>query len=110
MSTSAITRYTDIEKFEQAVEDIDDSTLAIEYDLAGAPMGRTIEDLIECAKRFEGEIIVSNRTDVPYPRGATFKVEQLHDVADLLSRLGTVCVEDIEKLGGGSISIGYHFD
>lgn len=111
MNGKAITQYTDVEEFKQAVEDADDDTLSASHELKGTPMGCTIGKLIECAERFaEPMIVASNRTAAPVPVGASFRVEQLHGVADLLETLGTNCIEDVEKTDDGSLKVGYHFD
>ncbi|QLH82280.1 hypothetical protein [Halosimplex pelagicum] len=111
MNGSKLTQYSDVEEFKQAVEEADDSTLQVSHDIKGTPMGCTVENLIECMESFnEPMIVVTNRTDAPIPIGASFGVEHLHGFADLIETLGTSCIEDVEKVEGGSLEVGYHFD
>jgi hypothetical protein len=111
MNGSTLTQYTDAEEFKQAVEEADDSTLQVSHEIKGTPMGCTVEDLIECAGDFTDPMIVTtNRTDAPIPVGASFGVEHLHGIADLIETFGTSCIEDTERVENGSLKVGYHFD
>jgi hypothetical protein len=101
--------YTDINEY---IEAVDESTeIQRDLDLQGAPMGRTIGTLIETNEDFDLNLVVtSSRHDLPYPLGADFRVESLHEFADLANKLGAECIEDIDKNDDGSIQIGYHWE
>jgi hypothetical protein len=105
------TQFTDVEKFKQAVEETDDDALRLSSELKGAPMGCTVETLIECANTYDDPMIVtSSRGVIPDPLGASFKVETLHEAVELIEELGTHCIEDFVKHDDGSAEVGYHFD
>jgi len=111
MDDDHTTQFTDVEEFEQAVEETDDDVLTVSNDLKGAPMGCTVETLIECANAYDDPMIVTSaRTDVPVPLGASFKVDTLHGAVELIEELGTHCLEDFVKNDDGSVEVGYHFD
>jgi hypothetical protein len=70
-----------------------------------------IGTVIEYAKASpESYILTSSRRPVPVPIGARFKIETLHQAADLIEQLGPSCIREIEKVDDGSIQVGYHFD
>jgi hypothetical protein len=101
--------YTDISEFTEAVNE--SSEIHRDLDLKGAPMNRTIGTLIETNQDFNLEVVfTSNRHDLPSPLGADYRVESLHEFADLAETLGVGCIANIEKNDDGSIQVGYHFD
>lgn len=111
MPENMIEVYSDVAKFEQAVEEADDSNLGLSQELKGTPQGCTVRDLVESGEAHaEASIIVSKRTSFPLPVGASFTVKSLHEAVDLIETFGTWCIEDLEKHDGGIAKIGYHFD
>jgi hypothetical protein len=102
-------KHSNIKKFEAKVEASEQ--VSLDSTLPSAPMGITIEDLLETAKENEEAcLITSTRNSVPMPLGACLKVKSLHGFADVVEVLGTNSIEEIEKDESGALKIGFYFD
>lgn len=104
-----MTKYT-AEEFKEAVSN--STEVQTDLDLQGAPIGVTIGTLMDYATENPENTTIhtSDGHDIPHPLGFWTVVTSLEEVEELLTRIGTHTISDVDSTENGNLKIAHHFD